>query len=92
MKRVRHWLEKVISTDYIEQNEYASQNSTLGTNFNDILDDEYDLLTDEKELKTGERSYAEAHRALPLFQWEIHRKMQQHNLILTRLELDLYVL
>lgn len=92
MKRVRHWLEKIISTDYIEYNEYASQDSTLGTNFNDKLDDEYDLLADEKESKTGERSYAEAHRALPLFQSEIHRKMQLHDLILTRLELDLYVL
>lgn len=92
MKRVRHWLEKVIPTDYIEYNEYASQDSAIGTNFNDKLDDEYDLLADEKQSKIGERTYAEAHRALPLFQSEIHRKMQQHNLILTRLELDLYVL
>jgi hypothetical protein len=92
MKRVHHWLEKIIPTDYIEYNEYASNETTFGTNFNDKLDDEYDLLSDEKLSNNIERTSTEAHRALPLFKSEIHRKMQQHNLLLTRLELDLYVI
>lgn len=92
MKRIYHWLEKLIPTDYIEYNEYASNESTIGTNFNDKLDDEYDLLLDEKRLNHIERTYDEAHRALPLFKSEIHRKIRQHNLLLTRLELDLYVI
>ena len=92
MKRIYHWLEKVIPTDYLEYNEYASTESTIGTNFNDKLDDDYDLLADEKRPKNIERTYEEAHRALPLFKSEIDRKMRQHNLLLTRLELDLYVL
>jgi hypothetical protein len=92
MKRVRHWLATLIPTDYIEYNEYASNESTIGTNFNDQLDDDYDLLSDEKRGDDIERTYAEAHHALPLFKAEIHRKMQQHNLLLTRLELDLYVI
>jgi len=92
MKRIEHWLEKLIPTDYIEYNEYASIESTLGTNLNDKLDDEYDLLSDEKRANNIERTYAEAHRALPLFKSEINRKMWQHNLLLTRLELDLYVM
>ena len=92
MKRIRHWLDKIIPTDYLEYNEYASNESTIGTHFNDKLDDEYDLLADEKRANHIERSYTEAHRALPLFQSEIHHKMRQHNLLLTRLELDLYVI
>jgi len=92
MKRVQNWLEKLISTDYIEYNEYASIENTIGTNLNDKLDDEYDLLSDEKRSNNIERTYAEAHRALPLFKTEINRKMRQHNLLLTRLELDLYVM
>jgi hypothetical protein len=92
MKRIRHWLEKIVPTDYLEFNEYASHESTIGTKFNDKLDDESDLLFDEKQSKNIERTYAEAHRALPLFKSEIHRKMRHHNFLLTRLELDLYVL
>jgi hypothetical protein len=92
MKRVRHWLEKLIPTDSIEYNEYASNESTCGTYFNDKLDDENDLLIDEKRGNNIERTYAEAHRALPLFNSEINRKMRHHNLLLTRLELDLYVI
>ncbi len=92
MKRIRHWLEQIIPNDYLEYNEYASHESTLGTKSNDKLDEESDLLFDEKRSNTIERTSAEAHRALPLFKSEIYRKMRQHNLLLTRLELDLYVL
>jgi hypothetical protein len=92
MKRIHHWLEKLIPRNYIEYNEYASNESTIGTKFNDKLDDDYDLLADEKRAKNIERTYDEAHRALPLFKSEIERKMRHHNLLLTRLELDLYVL
>lgn len=91
MKRVRHWLDNIIPTDYFEFNEYASDQTTVGTAFNDKLDDETDLLTDEKQLPGVERSYAEAHRVLPLFRSEIDRKMRHRDLLLTRLELDLYV-
>jgi hypothetical protein len=87
MKRIRHWLEQIIPSDYLEYNEYASHESTLGTKSNDKLDEESDLLFDEKRSNTIERTYA-----LPLFKSEIYRKMRQHNLLLTRLELDLYVL
>jgi hypothetical protein len=92
MKRIQHWLEKLIPTDYIEYNENASNETAIGTNITDKFDDEYDLLSDEKRPNHIERTYAEAHRALPLFKAEIHRKMQRHNLLLTRLELDLYVI
>jgi hypothetical protein len=92
LKRVHHWLEKRMPTDYIEYNEYASNESTAGTNFNDKLDDESDLLADEKQSKNSERTLEEARRVLPLFKSEIYRKMRQHNLLLTRLELDLYVI
>ncbi len=92
LQRIHHWLEKVVPTDCIEYNDHASDESTVGTNFNDILVDEYDLLSDEKLPNNIERTYAEAHRVLPLFKSEIQRKMQQRNLLLTRLELDLYVI
>ncbi len=92
MKRIRHWLEKLIPTESIESNDYASNETAIGTNFNDKLDDECDLLSDEKRSNNIERTFIEAHRALPLFKSEIHRKIRQHNLLLTRLELDLYVI
>ena len=92
MTRIRHWLEKIVPSDYLESNEYASHQSTVGTKFNEKLDDESELLADERRSNRIERTHAEAHRALPLFKSEIHRKMRHHNLLLTRLELDLYVL
>ncbi|CAF2855443.1 unnamed protein product [Rotaria sp. Silwood2] len=92
MKRIHEWLKKVVSTEYIEYNEYASNESTRGTYFNDKLDGEYDLLSDEKQLNNTERTHDEAHRVLPLFNSEIHRQLQQRNLLLTRIELDLYVI
>jgi len=92
MKRVRHWLENLTPTDYIEFNEFASNETVVGTNFNDKLDDECDLLSDEKRNDGHERTYAEAHRHLPLFKSEINRKMRQQDLLLTRLELDLYAI
>ena len=58
MKRIRHWLEKIVPTDYLEFNEYASHESTIGTKFNDKLDDESELLFDEKQSKNIERTYA----------------------------------
>ena len=91
MKRVRRWLNNIIPTDYVQFNEDASHQTTVGTAFNDKLDDETDLLNDEKQAGGAERSYAEAHRVLPLFLSEIDRKMRHRDLLLTRLELDLYV-
>ncbi|CAF3345024.1 unnamed protein product [Rotaria sp. Silwood1] len=92
MKRISDWLKKVVPTEYIEYNENASYESTRGTNFNDKVDGEYDLLSDEKQLNNIERTNDEAHRLLPLFNSEIQRQMQQRNLLLTRIELDLYVI
>jgi hypothetical protein len=92
MKRVHRWLEKLIPNDYIEYNEYASNETTIGTDFNDKLDDEYDLLSDEKTSNNIERTSEQAHHVLPLFKSEIYRKMRHHHLLLTRLELDLYVI
>ncbi|CAF1470834.1 unnamed protein product [Adineta steineri] len=88
MKRVHHWLEKLISTDHIESNENISNESTLGTTFND----KHDLFFNEKLSDNTERTYAEAHRVLPIFETEVNHKMEQYNLLLTRLELDLYVI
>lgn len=93
MKRVQHWLKKiVVPTDYIEYNDFASHESTHGTKSIDKLDNEYGLLTDEKELNNAERASTEVRRVLPLFHSEIQRQMQYRNLLLTRLELDLYVM
>ncbi|CAF0970588.1 unnamed protein product [Rotaria sordida] len=92
MKRIHNWLKKTVLSEYLEYNEYASNESARGTNFNDKLDGEYDLLSDEKRGNNIERTYNEAHRVLPLFNSEIYRQMQQRNLLLTRIELDLYVI
>ncbi|CAF1317759.1 unnamed protein product, partial [Rotaria sordida] len=92
MKRIHNWLKKTAPSEYLEYNEYASNESARGTNFNDKLDGEYDLLSDEKRGNNIERTYNEAHRVLPLFNSEIYRQMQQRNLLLTRIELDLYVI
>ena len=91
-KRIYHWLKNIIPVDYIEYNDDASNETTIGTNINDTFYNDYDLLSDEKRRNNKERTNAEAHRVLPLFNSEIHRQMEQRNLLLTRLELDLYVL
>ena len=92
MKRVRRWLKEIIPTDYLEHNEQASHATTAGTTSTEKLEDESQLLMDEKRGNLIERTYEEAHRVLPLFQNEIDRKMRRHDLLLTRIELDLYVM
>lgn len=90
MNRVRQWLNGIEPTDYVEFNEFASHRTTAGTSWNDKLDDEVDLLSEEKQKPGIDRTVAEAHRVLPLFKAEIQRKTRQRDLVLTRIELDLY--
>ncbi|UJR33652.1 hypothetical protein I4U23_021085 [Adineta vaga] len=92
MKRIHRWLEKLIPKDYLEYNEYASNQSTLSTNFSDRLNDEYGFLSDDKYIVGSDRTYAEAHRLLPIFQSEVRRKIQQCNFLSSRLQLDLYTM
>lgn len=92
MKRVQNWLKKLVTTDYIEYNENASHETLAETNSTDKFDNEYGLLSDVKRLSHIERTSDEAHRLLPLFHSEIRHQMKQRNLLLTRLELDLYVM
>ena len=92
MKRVRRWLQEVVPNDYLEFNEYASHATTAGTGSTEKLEDESGLLVDEKRGDSVERTFEEAHRVLPLFRSEIDRKMRRHDLLLTRIELDLYVM
>lgn len=92
MKRVRNWLKTVNPTDCIEYNENASIRTIPGTNLNDKIDFDSDILSEEKQHSSIERSSEEAHRLLPLFQTAIQRQLQQRDLILTRIELDLYVI
>lgn len=92
MKRVRRWLQNIVPSEYLEYNEYASHATTAGTGSTEKLEDESGLLVDEKRRESVERTPEEAHRVLPLFQSEIDRKMRRHDLLLTRIELDLYVM
>jgi hypothetical protein len=92
MKRVRYWLQTILIGDDKETNEYGSSENTSHVTCNDESDDDTDLLVNEKQITNVERTDIEARRVLPLFQSEINRKMRQHDLLLTRLELDLYVM
>ncbi|CAF0726261.1 unnamed protein product [Adineta ricciae] len=91
-KRIRRWLQKLVPTDYLEHNEYASNESTLSTNFTDRLNEEYGILSDDKTANNSERTLAEARRVLPIFRSEFHRKIEQYNLLLARLKSDLYIM
>ena len=92
MQRVRRWLKRIIRTDYLELNDQASNEGSLGTSFREGCDDQTDLLADEKQSNAVERTDADHRRALQLFRSEIDRKLQRQDLLLTRIELDLYVL
>ena len=91
MNRVREWLDQIPTNDFFEFNEFASKETIAPTEWNEKLDDDIDLLNDEKQKKNVERTTSEAHRVLPLFRTEIERKKRQHDLLLTRIELDLFV-
>ena len=92
MQRVQRWLKRIIPTDYLELNDQASNEGSLGTSFRDGCDDQTALLADEKQSNAIERTDADHRRALQLFRAEIDRKLQRQDLLLTRIELDLYVL